>query len=83
MKSTSAIHPAITENMEDSLMKHAPHISMRESHDAWISTMSNSFHNITAVRSVSAIFVSHTEATANHNLYAVVKKEWGHKGVQR
>jgi len=83
MKSTSAIHPAIMENMKDSLVKCTPHILMRESHNASISAMLNSFHNITAVRSVSAIFLSHTELTANRHLYAFVKKEWEHKRVQR
>jgi len=48
-------------NTEDSLVKRAPHISMHESHTASISALLNSFHNITAVRSVSAIFVSRTE----------------------
>ena len=46
MKSISAIHPAITENMENILVKCAPHILIRESHNASISAMSNSFHNI-------------------------------------
>ena len=40
------IHPAITENTENILVKRAPHISVRESHNASISSMSNSFHNI-------------------------------------
>ena len=62
MKSTSAIHPAITENTEDSLMKRAPLITMRESHNASISAMLNSFYYIIAVGSISAIFMSHTEA---------------------
>jgi len=53
---------AITENMKDSLVKRVPHILMHESHNVSISAMSNSFHNITAVRSVSVIFVSCTEA---------------------
>ena len=52
MKSTSSIHPATTENMKDSLMKSTPHILMREINNALISAMYNSFHNITAVRSV-------------------------------
>jgi len=52
MKITSAIHPAITENMEDSLVKHTPHISMRESHNVPISATLNSFHNIITVKSV-------------------------------
>ena len=47
MKSTSAICPAITENKEDSLVKHVPHIYMRESHNTSISGMAISFHNIT------------------------------------
>ena len=46
MKSTSAIHPAITENTENILVKRTPHISIRESHNASISPMSNPFHNI-------------------------------------
>jgi len=33
VKSTSEIHPAITENTEDSLVKCMPHLSMRESHN--------------------------------------------------
>ena len=32
MKSISVIHPAITENTENILMKRMAHISMRESH---------------------------------------------------
>ena len=32
MKSISAIHPAITENTENILVKRAPHILIRESH---------------------------------------------------
>ena len=64
IKSTSAIHPAITENIEDSLVMHVPHISLYESYNALISAISNSFHNIIAVRSVLVIlnFVSCTEA---------------------
>ena len=50
------------ENTENLLVKRAPHILMRESHNASISAMSNSFHSIIAVRSASAIFVSHTKA---------------------
>ena len=57
-----SIHPAIMKNIEDLLVMHAPHISMHESHNALISAILSSFHNIIAVRSVSAIFVSHTEA---------------------
>ena len=45
MENISAIHPAITENMENVLVKRTPHISIRESHNASISAMSNSFHN--------------------------------------
>ena len=53
MKSTSAIHPAITENTEDSFVRQVPHISMCESHNALITAMLNLFHNnIIAVRSV-------------------------------
>ena len=62
MKSTSAIHPAIMKNMEDSLVKRGTRISISESHNVSISAMSNSFHTITAVRSVSAMFMSCTEA---------------------
>ena len=60
MESISAIHPVITKNTEDSLVKGVPHISMRESH--LISALSNSFHKVIAVRNLSAIFVSRTEA---------------------
>jgi len=56
MKSISAIHPAITENM---LVKHASQTSMHESHIVSISTMPNSFHSM---RSASVIFMSRTEA---------------------
>ena len=45
MKSISAIHPAITENTENSLMKCVPNISIRGSHKTSISAISNSFHN--------------------------------------
>jgi len=61
-KSTSAIHSDITENTENSLAIHALHVSMCESHNPLISEISNSFDNIIAVRSVSVIFVSRTEA---------------------
>ena len=44
MKSISTMHPAITENTENILVKRASHISIRESHNTSISTMSNSFH---------------------------------------
>ena len=50
------------ENIEDSLVKLVPCISMRESHNASISAMSSSFHNIIAVRSVSVKLMFHTEA---------------------
>jgi len=62
MKSTSAIHPAVTESMKDSLVKRPPHILMCESHNASISAMLNSFHSIITVISVSVIFVPRTEA---------------------
>ena len=62
MKCISAIHPAITENAEDLLVKCAPQISMHESHNALILTMLNPFHSIMSVRIVSAIFVPRTEA---------------------
>ena len=39
-----------------------PHISMRESHSTLISAISNSFHSIIAVRSVSVVLVSCSEA---------------------
>ena len=42
----SAIHPAVMENMENILVKRAPHISIFESHNASISAISNLFHNI-------------------------------------
>ena len=56
MKSTSAIHPTIK---EDSLVKHGPHISMRESHNCNIKLIL--LHYTVVIRSVSAIFVSFTE----------------------
>ena len=40
----------------------APYTSMRENHNASILAISNSFHNIIAERSVSAIMMSCTEA---------------------
>jgi len=61
-KSTSAIHPAITENMKDLLVKCTLHISMCKSHSASISAMLNTFYNILAIRSVLVIFISRTEA---------------------
>jgi len=64
MKSTSAIHSTITKNMKDLLVKRAPCISISESHNTSISAMPNSFHNIIAVRSVSAIFMR--PLRANH-----------------
>jgi len=39
-------HPVITENTENTLVKHAPHTSIHESYNASVSVMSNSFHNI-------------------------------------
>ena len=64
MKSISAIHPAITENTENMLVKCTPHISIRESHNVLISAIPNSFHNIVSMRSgsASAIFMTRTEA---------------------
>jgi len=71
------------ENMEDSVVKHVLHISMRESHNT---SISDSFHSIIAVRNVSEIFVSRTEAPlrTNHKLssYMVVKKDRGLKGFK-
>ena len=91
MKSISAIHPAITKNTESILVKHAPHISIRESHNASISAMSNSFHNIVSKawyeKCLSDLYVLHRSyymSTANRHLnYSVVKKEWDIKGVQK
>ena len=64
IKSTSAIHTAITENTEDSLMKFAPHILMCESHSTLISLSHFELisYNIIAMTSVSTNFVSCTEA---------------------
>ena len=42
----ATIHPAITENTENILMKRMLDISIRESHNAFISAMPNSFCNI-------------------------------------
>ena len=67
MKSISTIHPAITENTEDSFVKHASHTSMHKSHNVLISVILNPLHNIIAKsseRSASAIDsvpVDHTE----------------------
>jgi len=46
MKNFSAIHLAIMENTENRLVKHVPDISIRESHNASISAMVNSFYII-------------------------------------
>jgi len=62
MKSISAIHPAIMENTKNIFVKRAPHISIRESHNA---SMSNLFYNMQArhsMKNATAIFMSHTEA---------------------
>ena len=88
MKSISAIHPAITENAKNSLVNRMPHILIHESHNAPISAMSNSYHNIISMRGTSAIFIFHTDAshyesTANCYLYMVVKQEWGTKGCTK
>jgi len=53
------------ENTEDYLVKRDPHILLHESHNTSISAMSNSLHNITAIRSVSSVFVPRTEAIAH------------------
>ena len=50
MKNTSAIHPAIMNNTEDSLVKCAPHILICESYNSLISAVLNSFHYNIAVR---------------------------------
>ena len=69
--------------MEDSLVKRAPHILMRESHNASISAMSNSFHNIIAVRSVLAIFVSCTETNCKSSPIHGCEERMGQKGVYK
>ena len=53
MESSSGIHPAITVNTEYLLVKHVSRILICKSHNASISVMSNSLHNIIAVRSAS------------------------------
>ena len=53
--SIKALLQSIKQNTEDLLVIYAPHISMLESHYAMISVILNSFHDIIAVRSVSAI----------------------------
>ena len=40
------------ENTKDLLMKHVPHILMRESHNAPISAISNPFYNIITVNNI-------------------------------
>ena len=62
LHSCIVVHPGILENTEDSLIKHAPYIVIYENHNASISAMLDSFHNIIAVRSVSAIFMPRTKA---------------------
>ena len=64
MESFSAIHLAIMERTESVLVKCAPHILIRESHNASILAMYNSFHNIVRenMRSATAIFMPPTEA---------------------
>ena len=77
------IHPAITENMEDSLVKQAPHILMSESHNASISAMSISFHNIINVRSVSVIFLSPISANCKSSPIHSCEERMGAQWVQR
>ena len=73
------------------LIKRAPNISIRESHNASLSAMSNSFHNIVskawceeclsdlyACLALKPFRVYHKSSP-----YAVVKKEWEIKEVQR
>ena len=61
-------------------------ISIHESYYASISAMSDSFHsNISCEKCLCDLYVkqwSHYVPTANHHLYIVLKKEWGHKWVQ-
>ena len=71
------------------LMKHAPHISIPESYNATISAMSNSFHNIVSkTQSEKCLFNLYFLALkllcvyCKSLPYTIVKKDWGHKGVQ-
>ena len=77
------------ENTEDYLVKRVPHILICEGHNALISAMPNSFHNIVSKEycemCLCNVYVSHWNhfaPTTNCNLYVVVKKEWVHKDVQ-
>jgi len=81
MKGISAICSAITENTESILVKCTPQI--RESHNASISAMSNSFHNIVSKRSASAIFMSHTEAiTCLPTLHGFEERMGDQRGIR-
>ena len=75
--------------MENLLVKHEPHIPIRESNNASVSAISNSFHNIVIKAkhekcpsdlcfALKPLRVYHKSSP-----YVVVKKEWEIKGVQR
>ena len=82
MKSISAIHPAITENI---LVKCAPHISICEGNSVSISAMANSFNNIISKElhekcliDLYVLYWSHFVSTAiRHQPYRVVKERMG------
>jgi len=67
----------IIENMEDSLMKCAPHILIRESHDISILAMSNSLQAKKEWKVVLQSIQSHTEYLLQTVTYTVVKKSVG------
>ena len=83
LKSIPAIHPTITDNTENILVKRTPHILIHESHNVSISVMANSFHNIISKAKHSSIFMSHTEAILW--LLQIVwlwRKEWEIRGTK-
>ena len=88
IKSISAIHPVIMENTKN-ILKCVLHISIRESHNASISEMLNSFHNIVnkawceECLSDLCLALKQLRVYRKSSPYAVVKKEWEIKGVQR
>jgi len=89
MKSFSAIQPAIKENTVNMLVKRAPHMSIRESHNVSISAMLNSTYSSkqgiareVPHRSFCPI-LKPFRVYHKSSLYTAVKKEWEIKGVQR
>jgi len=89
MKSIFAIHPAITENTENMLMKCVPHFLIHESHNVSISAMSSLFHSIVSkakyekfLCDLSVSHWSHYVSTANHYLKQFWRKHGDSKGYK-